>query len=370
MNTILLDIVALMLGLMHFGVPLAYYFYMKRKYLKKPWNIRVDENYKPKVTIIIPTYREAEYIRDKLDNIYFQSYPRSLMEVIVVDSASDDGTVDLVKQWISEHRDLDLKLIVEPVRKGKLHAVLESLKHVSPESSVIVFTDADAFWERDALKKAVKYFTDPSVGAVTASILYSDKGAFENVYRNYYNIIRIAESKVFATPVHNGPFLAIRADLIRKYGLPIFPGSDDSSFGSYLAFIGFRAIQVDDVLVEEPVRGSQLRRKIRRAQHLLLNLLKTKHYAKRLGVYKYTEPFENVWKIEWWLHLVNPWLLIFSVILLTVNMLHGSLTTLLFLGIGSLLLLLKTSRVWILQQVYLTIAAVRNLWTKEIMWSK
>ena len=364
------ELLAVLLAGVHFGIPLVYYLYLKSKYLNKPWNIKVDENYRPKVTIIVPTYREAKFIWDKLDNIYAQDYPRNLMEVIVVDSASDDGTVDLVKKWASEHRDIDLKLVEEPERKGKLSAVLESLKHVSLESDVVVFTDADASWEPEALNKAIKYFADPLVGAVTATIIYSSEETFENVYRNYYNMIRVAESKVFATPVHNGPFLAIRTELLRKYGLPIFPGSDDSSFGSYVALLGFRAIQIDDVIVREPIRGSQFRRKVRRAQHLLLSFLKTKRYAKKLKVYRHVKSFEKIWRMEWWLHIVNPWLLVASAILLAISTLHASFMAITLLGSGIMSLLLRPYRTWILQQLYLVIASIRNLWTKEVAWSK
>jgi cellulose synthase/poly-beta-1,6-N-acetylglucosamine synthase-like glycosyltransferase len=366
----LLELTALTLAGIHFGTPLLYYYYLKSRYLNKPWDIKIDENYKPKVTIIVPTYNEAEFIWNRLDNINIQNYAKNMMEVIVVDSASNDGTVELVKKWSSEHNNINLKLVEEPKRRGKLFAVLESLKHASSESSIVVFTDADAFWESDALDNAVKYFADPSVGAVTASIIYSNDKTFENVYRNYYNTVRIAESKVFATPIHNGPFLAIRSELLGKYGLPVFSGSDDSSFGSYVALLGFRALQVNDVIVKEPTRGSQFRRKIRRAQHLLLNFLKTKRYAKKLGVYRPTKSFKKVWNVEWWLHVINPWLLIASVILLVISTFYGSLVAITLLGIGFILLLLKSYRTWILQQVYLVIAAVRNLRTKEIIWSR
>jgi hypothetical protein len=192
----------------------------------------------------------------------------------------------------------------------------------------------------------------------------------ENEYRRYYNVLRVAESKKFATPVHNGPLLAIRTKLLQQTGLPSYPGSDDSGFGSFVAFMGYRAIQADDVLVEEPVRGSQFRRKIRRAQCLLLNFLETKRYAKSLGVYV-KSPFDKIWKTEWWLHVVNPWLLAVSILLLMTSfVLYGSVTALVLVGIGLALLTLKAYRTWVLQQVYLIVAAVRNLWTKETMWDK
>jgi len=120
----LLEFVALTLAGIHFGTPLVYYLYLRTRYLNKPWSIKVDENYKPKVTIIVPTYREAKFIWDRLDNIYAQNYPRNLMEVVVVDSASDDGTADLVREWASKHRDVDLKLVEESERRrGMVPAV-------------------------------------------------------------------------------------------------------------------------------------------------------------------------------------------------------------------------------------------------------
>jgi glycosyltransferase involved in cell wall biosynthesis len=70
------------------------------------------------VSIIIPTYNEANLIESKLNNIVSQSYPKELMEVIVVDSASSDGTQSAVRKWVESHRDVKAVLVEEPVRKG------------------------------------------------------------------------------------------------------------------------------------------------------------------------------------------------------------------------------------------------------------
>ncbi len=114
-----LEPLALTLALVHFGVPLAYYLYAKTVWLPKPWNLKLDEAYKPKVTIILPTYNEARIIADRLDNIYAQDYPRELTEVIVIDSASTDGTPEIVEEWAKRHSDLTLKLIREAVERGE-----------------------------------------------------------------------------------------------------------------------------------------------------------------------------------------------------------------------------------------------------------
>jgi hypothetical protein len=102
----------------------------------------------------------------------------------------------------------------------------------------------------------------------------------------------------------------------------------------------------------------------------LLSFLKTKSYAKKIGVYRHVKSFEKIWRVEWWLHVVNPWLLIASVLLLAMSAFYGSFIALSLLGIGLMLLVLRAYRMWVLQQFYLVIAAVRNLWTREIIWSR
>ena len=272
-----LDIVALALAVIHFGVPLAYYYYMKTKYLNRPWNIKTDPNYKPKVTIIVPTYREAKFIWDRLDNIYTQNYPRNLVEVIVVDSASDDGTVDLVKRWASAHRDVNLKLIEEPERRGKAYALNHALKHATGE--IVVIADVDAFWPNKALTEALKWFSDPNIGAV--SCLKKPTGSnvkgIEESYRQYYNVLRVAESKAYATPIFHGELAAFRRSLLERLGgFPTDIGADDSHTATQVALMGYRAIIPEGLRVEEMVPNEgYFWWRVRRAQHLIQHFART-----------------------------------------------------------------------------------------------
>jgi biofilm PGA synthesis N-glycosyltransferase PgaC len=112
-------IVAIGLALIHFSTPLLYYFYLRSRWLSRYWSVVRDPNYRPKVSIIVPTYNEVGLIRGKLDDIASQDYPRELMEVIVVDSASTDGTPNIVREWLEDHRDVRVILIEEGVRRGR-----------------------------------------------------------------------------------------------------------------------------------------------------------------------------------------------------------------------------------------------------------
>lgn len=367
-----LDLLAVVFIGLHFGTPLVYFIFVKKQ-LNQPWNIKMNTAYRPRASIIIPTYREAKHIVAKLDNVYSLDYPKDLVEIVVVDSGSDDGTAELVEKWAVEHPEVNLKLLREPVRRGMNPAINFALKHVSDDVEIIVFTDADSYWQPYALKNVMKYFADPIVGAVTASTLplEDDEANIERTYRNYYNATRVGESKYHSTPVHNGVLVAYRLKLIQRIGgIPEYTGNNDSTPASIIAFMGYRAIQADDVIAREPLRRRQFKRKIRRAQHLLLSFLKTKRYVKDIGVYVKSS-FDNVWRIEQWLHIVNPWFLLFGTILFTSSLvLYGSMVALTCILAGFALFGLRAYKTWVIQQIYLIAAAIRNLWTKEILWTK
>ncbi|MBE9391226.1 glycosyltransferase [Fervidicoccus fontis] len=364
----MLEYIGLGLALIHFGTPLSYYVYMKKKYFGKPWDMKREEGFKPKITVIVPTYNEAKLIEKKLDDIYAQEYPRDRLEVILIDSASSDGTLEIAEKWKEEHGEINLKIIEEDSRRGKAHSLNEALKHSTGE--VVVITDADSFCgTRDSLRRAAEWFSDPSVGAV--SCLKDPEGSeapsIELGYRGYYNVLRVAESKAYSTPIFHGELASFRKDLLEEAeGFPVDIGSDDSHTATKIAAMGYRAIMPEDVLCKElvPKRGYNSW-KIRRAQHLVQHFMK----AMKLKV-KAPKNFDRILKVEEYLHLVNPWILLGGAVLLSASAIMGSLISLIFLALGIALLMYKPYRTWISMQLYLVIAAIKNLWSREIVWEK
>jgi len=369
------ELVVLTLAGIHFGVPLGYYSYLKRKWLRRSWNIKVDERFRAKLTVMIPTYNEADIIRAKLDNLYSQEYPRPLVEAIVIDSASEDGTAAIVEEWSREHSDMSLSLIKDRERRGMVPSLNQALKSCPISGNIVLFTDADAIWNSCALRDTVKYFADPNVGAVTTSVVPVDRASerTEAAYRGFYNTVRVAESKIHSTPVHNAQGLvAFRTLILHAMGaLPTYTGNNDSTPASITAFMGYRAIQIDDEVFRERM-GQQHRflKKVRRAQHLILSFLITKSYTKERGLYR-KSAFNRVWRIEWYLHVANPWFLATSAAILVVDLLVSKSLGALALSVLSLLLLGSgTFRMWVTEQVYLIVALFRNLWTRDIAWTK
>jgi cellulose synthase/poly-beta-1,6-N-acetylglucosamine synthase-like glycosyltransferase len=362
----ILVIIALALAIVHFGIPLSYYFIARRSWLPLPWGVKRDESYRPKVSIILPTYNEEKIIEKRLDNIFSQKYPRDLLELVIIDSSSD-GTVEKIEDWYRRHEGFPLKLMHESERRGKAFALNEALKISTGEIAVIA--DADAFWEENALPEAISWLSDASVGAVTCLKRPMNDGSakIEGSYRNYYNVMRLAESKKFSTPIFHGELAAFRKDLLEKIGgFPTDIGSDDSHTATMIAMNGYRSIAPEGVLCSErvPKKGYGEWR-IRRAQHLV------QHFSRMLShIGKAPEGFRKILAIETYLHIFNPWLLIIAAGILVYGALEGSSLSAFLLGAGLLLLLYSPYRTWVATQLYLMMGAVRNIWTKEIAWEK
>ncbi|MBK8138319.1 MAG: glycosyltransferase [Chloroflexi bacterium] len=69
----------------------------------------------PLVTVVIPTYNSAKFIRDALESILSQTYPN--IEIIVMDGASKDGTADIARAVAPN------AIVISEPDRGQTHAI-------------------------------------------------------------------------------------------------------------------------------------------------------------------------------------------------------------------------------------------------------
>ena len=74
------------------------------------------------LSIITPSYNQAQYIRENLESVLSQSRPD--IEHIVIDGGSDDGTIDILKKYEDIY---NLRWVSEPDR-GQTHALNKGLE--------------------------------------------------------------------------------------------------------------------------------------------------------------------------------------------------------------------------------------------------
>ncbi len=226
---ILLIILWSMFFSLSFGV-LGFIFASMRNAAKKPWGIRINESYKPQVSIVVPTYNESSIIRFKLENLNQLKYPNDLMQIIVVDSDSNDETVSIVNEFVKQHPEVNIQVLAENERKGKSTALNFALKRC--EGDVVVVSDADCFWPSDILNKALPFLADPNVGAISGpKILLNPEQSWitktEDAYLTSANLIKLGESKIGSTLLFEGGFSAYKKEAIEAFD-PYNTGSDDS----------------------------------------------------------------------------------------------------------------------------------------------
>ena len=127
-------------------------------------------NKKPFVSIIVCTYNGEDRIRDCLDALIVQDYPRDRYETIVV----DDGSTDRTNQIVSEY---SVKVIKHSKNIGICAARNTGLRNAN--GTVVAYTDDDCIPKTSWLKNLIKFHTDDVIAVGGLTIPFSTKTIME-----------------------------------------------------------------------------------------------------------------------------------------------------------------------------------------------
>lgn len=285
------------------GIPYVLYLGIYRLVSPTGSSAQKREGCEP-VSIVLPTYNEAEIVEETLERLCSLAYPTEKMELVVIDS-SDDGTADVIRDFFDDRQTLELTLIEEGERGGVARAVNRGIEAASHD--VIFRTDCDSRLHKDAIFHAVSNLADPSVGAVTGrQIEVLGDSEVEESYRDLQARNQALESHLDSTFIVHGPCFAFR----KEYFEPIEPDSlaDDTEIAVAVRKQGKRvimdpAMQFTEVGVSD-IRGRR-KRKDRRAMGLLQLLGRNRDLFGRYGLYGLV-----VVPFNWWFLSISPWLTI------------------------------------------------------------
>jgi cellulose synthase/poly-beta-1,6-N-acetylglucosamine synthase-like glycosyltransferase len=167
----------------------------------------------PHVTILIAAYNEEKVIRAKLENTLALDYPPAKRQIIVVSDGATDATDDIAREYASR----GVILHELPERLGKVPALRTAEPRITGE--IVLFSDADSMYDPDALRKLVRHFADPKVGAVSGretrvASTATGRGKGEGLYVRLDNAIKRLEGQVGSQVMVNGGFFATRRELL------------------------------------------------------------------------------------------------------------------------------------------------------------
>jgi biofilm PGA synthesis N-glycosyltransferase PgaC len=221
----------------------------------------VDETYLPAVTVVVAAWNEEVVIGAKVENILALDYPADRLDAIVISDESTDRTDEIVREKGGPR----VKLVRQP-RAGKAEALRRAMDMATAE--VLVFTDANVIFEKDAIRKLVRHLADPEVGGVTGTVhLVDGKVGYaqsEGLYYKLERFIQRAESDFESIVGVDGALYAMKRAVVRHppRGVVI----DDFVISMDVAVRGHRVLYEPDAVAWEdaaPTVEQEFRRKTR-----------------------------------------------------------------------------------------------------------
>jgi cellulose synthase/poly-beta-1,6-N-acetylglucosamine synthase-like glycosyltransferase/spore germination protein YaaH/peptidoglycan/xylan/chitin deacetylase (PgdA/CDA1 family) len=128
----------------------------------RPDNAKLPEP-PPGVTVLIPAYNEESVIVQTVQSVLHSDLHD--IQVIVVDDGSSDRTLELLQSNFGKN---DRVQIIHQVNRGKAAALNNALLQAKTE--FVVTIDADTEIEPNAIRKLLRHFSDPKVGAVAGNV--------------------------------------------------------------------------------------------------------------------------------------------------------------------------------------------------------
>ena len=137
-----------------------------------------------KVTIVVPAYNEEKGVKDTIDSLLDLSYPKDLLEIILVNDGSNDRTPEIAGEYEKDGR---IILLNNQENIGKSASLNKGIERASGE--LVACLDADTIVERDILKKVTGYFEDPKNAAVVVRVKVREpKNWLEKIIDMEYNM--------------------------------------------------------------------------------------------------------------------------------------------------------------------------------------
>lgn len=162
----------------------------------------------PRITIVTPSFNQANYLPETIESILNQNYPN--LEYIIIDGASTDGSVDIIKKYESR-----LSNWVSEKDKGQSDAIMKGFAKSGGE--LFAWVNSDDILLPGCLQRiAEQYVLSGYPDILTGNVIYIDK---EGKITRYVRLPRQSRFLFFRGVWHaSAPAVFFKASLFRSVG--------------------------------------------------------------------------------------------------------------------------------------------------------
>jgi cellulose synthase/poly-beta-1,6-N-acetylglucosamine synthase-like glycosyltransferase len=200
-----------------------------------------------KISIVIPTFKEAKYINQTLNSI---ERLNGNVEVILVETVSEE--TETLENVVKKHEKFQLYKIKERgIAKAKNYGAQKA------HGNILLFLDADIFVTKDVVEQVSRVFKDPSVIGATCNNYPVTPKFSELLFFKFYNaLIRLVLSLPPIKFKHSrGEFIAVRKAYFEKVGgfNEHLVCMEDADLAHRLSMLG-KFVFIKDLVVYESMR--------------------------------------------------------------------------------------------------------------------
>lgn len=203
----------------------------------------------PLVSVIMPCYNMERFISDTIASVQGQTFHN--WELLIVDDASTDSTVDVIKSRQSQ--DEGIHFFVKPKHSGIADTRNQCIK--AAKGRFLAFLDSDDLWHPEKLEKQLRFMEDRKIG-----FCYSSYDCVDEAGKLLDKSIKAAGDLNYEAYLRNTIIgcstVMLDKNIVGEVSVPRFRTSEDTATWLNILKKGYLAYAINEPLVSYRIRSN------------------------------------------------------------------------------------------------------------------